>query len=96
MKTTSHNDLLNEIVGKKGTSERILFENELTAEILAYKLKQLRKQKHLTQQQLAERIGMGKGQISKIENGKFNLTLSTINKIASALGAKINFDLQTI
>jgi len=53
-------------------------------------------QKHLTQQQLAERIGMEKGQISKIENGKFNLTLATINKIASALGAKINFDLQTI
>jgi transcriptional regulator with XRE-family HTH domain len=34
-----------------------------------------------------------KGQISKIENGKFNLTLSTINKMAAALGARVNFEL---
>ena len=43
-----------------------------------------------------EKLGMEKGQISKIENGKFNLTLATINKIAAALGARINFDLQAI
>ncbi|MEK9517525.1 MAG: helix-turn-helix transcriptional regulator [Flavobacteriaceae bacterium] len=40
--------------------------------------------------------GMGKEQISKIENGKFNLTLSSINKIADALGSKLNFELQPI
>ena len=33
---------------------------------------------------------------TKIENGKFNLTLATINKIASALGARVNFDLRPI
>jgi len=96
MKTTSHNELLNEIVGQQGTPERTEFENELKADVLAFKFKELRKQKHLTQTELAESIGLEKGQISKIENGKFNLTLATINKIASALGAKINFDLQAI
>ena len=96
MKTISHNEVLDRFVGIKGTPNRIEFENELRTDILAYQFKELRKKKHLTQSQLAEKIGMEKGQISKIENGKFNLTLTTINKIATALGAKVNFDLQPI
>ena len=96
MKTVTHNEVLDRFIGKKGTPERIGFENELKAEILAYQFKELRKKKNLTQTQLAEKTGMEKGQISKIENGKFNLTLATINKIASALGARVNFDLQPI
>ena len=96
MKTATHEEMLNRFVGETGTPERIEFENELKAEILAHRFKQLRIRKHLTQSQLAEKIGMEKGQISKIENGKFNLTLSTINRIAAALGAKINFDLQPL
>jgi len=96
MKTVSHEEVLNRFIGKQGTPKRTEFENELKAEILAYQFKELRKKRHLTQSQLAEKTGMEKGQISKIENGKFNLTLATINKIASALGAKISFDLQSI
>jgi HTH-type transcriptional regulator / antitoxin HipB len=96
MKTVSHEEVLNRFVGKQGTPERTEFENELKAEILAHQFKELRKMKHLTQTELADKLGMEKGQISKIENGKFNLTLSTINKIAAALGAKVSFDLQQI
>lgn len=94
MKTVSHDEVLDRFVGKQGTHERTEFENELKAEILAHQFKELRKKKQLTQSELAEKIGMEKGQISKIENGKFNLTLTTINKIATALGAKVSFDLQ--
>ena len=94
MKTISHDEVVNRFIGKKGTPKRIEFENELKAEILAHQFKELRKQKHLTQTQLAEKIGVEKGTISKIENGKFNLTLATINKLAAALGARVNFDLQ--
>ncbi len=96
MKTINNKEILDEFIGKKGTKEREAFENELKADVLAYKFKELRKKKHLTQQQLAEKAGMGKEQISKIENGKFNLTLSSINKIAGALGSKLNFDLQPV
>jgi len=96
MKTLSHEEVVTRFIGKQGTPERNEFENELNAEILAQQFKELRKKKHLTQTQLAEKTGMEKGQISKIENGKFNLTLATINKIAAALGARVNFDLQLI
>ena len=58
MKVTTHNELLNEIVGQQGTSERIKFENELKADALAFKFKELRKQKCLTQTELAKRIIM--------------------------------------
>jgi HTH-type transcriptional regulator / antitoxin HipB len=96
MKTVSHEEVVNRFIGKPETENRIRFENELKAEILAYQFKELRKKKHLTQSQLAEKLGMEKGQISKIENGKFNLTLATINKIATALGAKVSFNLQPV
>lgn len=96
MKTVSHDEVLDRFIGKQGTPERTEFENELKADILAHQFKELRKKQHLTQSELAEKLGMEKGQISKIENGKFNLTLSTINKIALALGARVNFDLQPI
>ncbi len=45
----------------------------------------------LTQQELGERVGVGKAQISKIESGK-GLTVTTIQKVMSALNlsASIN------
>lgn len=46
------------------------------------------------QSQHAEKLRMEKEQISKIGNGKFNFMLSTINKITTALGAKVKFELQ--
>ncbi len=92
----THNELLNEIVGKKGTRDREEFEDELSADVLAYKIKKLRKEKHLTQTQLAEKLGVDKTQISKIENGKLNMTIQSINRILRALDARIKFDIQPL
>lgn len=94
MKTISNEQILDEFIGKSGTPEREAFDNALKADVLAHRFRALRKKKHLTQKQLAEKAGMGKEQISKIENGKFNLTLSTMNKIASALGSQLHFELR--
>ena len=96
MKTVSHDEVLDRFPGNQGLDKRPEFENELKAEILAHQFKELRKKKHLTQSQLAERLGMEKTQISKIENGKYNFTLATINRIAVALDIKVSFDLQPI
>ncbi len=41
--------------------------------------------KGLTQEELGERIGVGKAQISKIESGK-GLTIKTVTKVLNALG----------
>ncbi len=91
-----HSELLNEIVGKKGTPDRGEFEDELSADVLAYKIKKLRKEKHLTQTQLAEKLEVDKTQISKIENGKLNMTIQSINRVLRALDARIKFDIQPL
>lgn len=96
MKTVTHEEIVTRFIGEQGTPQRIEFENELKAEILAYQFKELRKKKNITQAQLAEKTGIEKGQISRIENGKYNLTLATINKIAAALGAKVSFELHSV
>lgn len=41
--------------------------------------------KGLTQEELGERVGVGKAQISKIESGK-GLTIKTVTKVLNALG----------
>lgn len=92
----SHEELLDEVIGKKGTEERERFEDELRAEVLAYRIKELRKNKHLTHSQLADKLGMDKTHISKIESGKQNLTIQSINRILRALDARIQFELNPI
>lgn len=93
-KTVSHEEVLDKHFGKVGTPKRDEFEAELQADVIAYQLKQLRIHQQLTQQQLADLVGIDKTQISKIEKGTRNLTIETITKIANALGAKINFTIQ--
>ena len=45
--------------------------------------------KRLTQAQLAELIDVHEKYIGKIENGKQNITLKTLNKLANALNIDI-------
>lgn len=59
-------------------------ENEIARQII-----QLRKEKGLTQSDLAKKLNTQQSVISRIENGEQNITLSTLDKIAKELGARI-------
>ena len=49
-----------------------------------------RKEAHITQEQLADKIGTKKSYISRLENGKADIQLSTLFKIfETGLGRKI-------
>lgn len=52
-----------------------------------------RLRKGLTQEELGERVGVGKAQISKIESGK-GLTIKTVTKVLDALGMSTSIVLQ--
>lgn len=52
-------------------------------------IREVRKQKCLTQQDLAGRLGVNRVVISDYETGKQNLTLDTIDKVAEALGINV-------
>ena len=57
---------------------------------LAITLIKLRQAAGLTQEQLAERVGMKKQTITRIENKPGNLTLKTLVRIAAAAGTDLS------
>jgi HTH-type transcriptional regulator/antitoxin HipB len=93
-KTVSLETMIDKHVGKRGTKNRDAFENELRIDLLGQAIKQARQERHLTQEQLGELVGVQKAQISKIENSVKNARFETILKVFDALGAKVNFNVE--
>ena len=92
-KSTSFNQLLDSKYGKIGTAKRELFEEGSQLFIISEMLKEARRQAHLTQEQLAEKIGTKKSYISRIENGKADIQLSSFFKIIEqGLGRRIHIE----
>ena len=58
--------------------------------LLGNRIKLLRKEKAVSQRELAYKIGMEKSNLSVIENGKSNPQILTLLKIAAALEVKPN------
>ena len=77
----SHEDLLEIEYGKVGTERRNNYEEGSQMFIVSEMLKEARKEANLTQEQLALRSGTKKSYISKIENAKGNIQLSTLFRI---------------
>jgi HTH-type transcriptional regulator / antitoxin HipB len=78
---TSFADHLDTEYGKKGTAKRDKFEEEFESFKLGVMLQELRKEKGLTQEQLAEKCGTTKTYISRIENNASDIRLSTLMRI---------------
>ncbi len=60
-----------------------------TKELLGLKIKEVRKQRKITQEQLAEMLDLDVGYISKLEVGRNFPTIGTLEKIAEALGVEL-------
>ncbi|MCG6154061.1 MULTISPECIES: helix-turn-helix domain-containing protein [Leptospira] len=86
-KTKDFDSLLKkEIKDKNFKSEYDALANEFT---LAKEIIKLRKKRHLTQKDLAQKIGTSQPAIARLESGNYrNLSLSFINKLAKALDAE--------
>lgn len=54
---------------------------------LGEKIKQFRKEKNMTQLELAVQCNFEKASMSRIESGKTNITVLTLRKISKALDA---------
>jgi DNA-binding XRE family transcriptional regulator len=74
-------ELLEKEYGKIGTENRNEFEEKAQMFIISEMLKEARKEAKMTQEQLAEKSGTKKSYISKIENAKGNIQLSTLIRI---------------
>lgn len=93
IKYTTFEELEDKYLGKVGTPGRDAYEAEVREAIQSYHIgeaiKAARKQHNLTQDQLAELMGVKKAQVSRIERGH-NPTLSTITRAFNALGMDVS------
>lgn len=86
---------LTERYGEAGSEKRVEFEIKAKSFAIGELIKEKRKQAHLTQQQLADKIGTKKSFISRIENGHSDIQLSTLYKLVEyGLGQKVNLTIQ--
>ena len=90
MNCSSFDELLNVEFGNVGTATRDEFDRETEAFCLAQTLKEERKRAGLTQEELAEKIGTKKTYISRLENGKADIQLSTLFRIFEGLGKRVS------
>lgn len=77
----SFDELIEREHGKIGTDSRNIYEERSQMFIVSEMLKEARKESNMTQEQLAERSGTKKSYISRIENAKGNIQLSTLIRI---------------
>ena len=70
-------------------NKRKLIFDEIGLKLLAQRLKQLRSEKKITQEELAYRSELTLSQIARIETVKINPTVSTMFRIAKALDVNI-------
>lgn len=96
LKLYSLDEITDEFIGKPGTPKRDAFEYELRLDIIGEAIKQARKKRHLTQEELGRLVGVKKAQISKIENSLTDARFDTIIKVFKALNAKINFNIELL
>jgi DNA-binding XRE family transcriptional regulator len=78
---TTFDELLGHEHGLIGTDSRNEYEEKAQMFIVGEMLKEARKEAKMTQGQLAEKAGTKKSYISKIENGRGNIQLSTLIRI---------------
>lgn len=93
-KTYSLVEMKDKYIGKIGTIERDEYEYELRMDFLGKMIKIARQERHLTQEELGQLIGVQKAQISKLESSANSATIDTILKVFKALNADINFNVK--
>ena len=90
IRLTPLEEIVDEVWGAKGTPERDEMEVQLKEDLHAYYLgeaiRKARQAQHLTQEQLGEKIGVQRAQISRLEKGKSVITLPTMSRVFKALG----------
>ena len=78
--------------GKIGTESRNTYEENAQMFIISEMLKEARKEAKITQEELAKKTGTKKSYISRIENAKGNIQLSTLIRIFEiGLNKKVGF-----
>lgn len=88
-KIRDYDAVLNAKYGMPGTPERDKFIEEAEAFYTGQMLRDTRKEAHMTQGELAEKLHVTKSYISRIENGLIIPSVTVFYRIIDALGMRI-------
>ena len=92
--TTNFEDKLIGKYGKKGSAQRDEYDLQSLAFRVGVMLKEARKEAHITQKELADKVGTKKSYISRIERGKSDIQLSTLYRLVEVgFGKKLNLSI---
>lgn len=99
MKSTKQITTLDEILdkkyGKKGAPKRDIWEQEFKSFHLGVLIEEARRQRGMTQEELAIKCDTNKSYISRIENDASDIRLSTLMKIIhQGLGGRLHLTLE--
>ena len=84
------NDIRADQVARAGGEEAVQAgKEELLAEVIGHRLAEIRRARGLTQQQVADRMGVTKGRVSQIEQGKIS-GQDVLARFAAALGGRLH------
>lgn len=95
MKFYTEEEMLDKVIGIKGTPERDKYEEKIQSFLIGETIKQARESKNLTQEELGKLLGVQRAQISRIESGK-NLTFATIARVFRAMGISAKLEIGDI
>lgn len=70
--------------GFKEEQEKLQPRYEIISQII-----EIRKEKHMTQSELAKKVGTQKSNISRLESGNYNPSLDFLIKVAHCLGKEL-------
>ena len=93
MKLYTHDEMMDSVIGEKGTPRRDKLEADLKTYLMGEAIRKAREERHLTQEQLGKMIGVKKAQISRMENGA-NLSFSTIARVFKAMNISVHFSME--
>ncbi len=94
-KLKTFEELLDQKYGELGSAKRTAFEGKAMIFSVSEMLKNARKEAGLTQEQLALKVGTQKTYISRIENGKSDIQLSTLYKVfEEGLGKRVTISIE--
>ena len=94
MKAYTLDQVQDKLIGKIGTPEREVFEYELQMDLIGKAIKQTRRERNMTQEELGKLIGVQKAQISRLENNASNVTMDTLLRVFAALKAKVKLQVE--
>lgn len=94
-KAKTINEHLDRKYGEKGSKSRNHFNERAQAYMIAEMLKSARKEAHLTQQELADKLKVKRTYISKMERAISDMRLSTLKKVVEeGLGGKLHINIE--